>query len=460
MDIQKTYLFYDIETTGLNKCFDQVLQFAAIRTDLELNEIEQLELKVRLNPDVIPSPGAIITHKITLEDMLAGESEFSAIKKIHQWMNTPGTISVGYNTLNFDDEFLRFSFYRNLLPPYTHQYQNQCSRMDLYPIVAFYYLFQSDVLQWPEKAGKISLKLENLSRVNHLATGQAHNAMVDVKACVALAKKLMSAEKTWLQVLSYFDRAAEPRRLALLPAEALMIHGSFGSDLHYQAPVLSLGQHRHYKNQSLWLRLDQKDLSTATADNLIKTTRVIKKRNAEPPFLLKLDHATFSAERRAIFKDNQTWVQANPEIIQKIATYYQNYLYPEVSNLDPDAALYATGFPTPHEEFLLKRFHLADEKNRMAVTEDFSHPIYQQLALRILGRHHYDLLPENHQQTFQSFLQSIRQPISTTADYRGQTRLTPATALEQIEILIKTSDTEQEQLLRPFQQYLENLILP
>ena len=62
--MQNTYLFYDLETTGLNKCFDQVLQFAAIRTDKELNELEQHEIKIKLNADVIPSPQALLTNNI------------------------------------------------------------------------------------------------------------------------------------------------------------------------------------------------------------------------------------------------------------------------------------------------------------------------------------------------------------------------------------------------------------
>ena len=45
--MKKTYLFYDIETTGLNKAFDQVLQFAAIRTDKQLNEIDRYTIKVQ-----------------------------------------------------------------------------------------------------------------------------------------------------------------------------------------------------------------------------------------------------------------------------------------------------------------------------------------------------------------------------------------------------------------------------
>src|SRR3990167_7228256 len=109
-----TYLFYDIETTGLNKCFDQVLQFAAIRTTMDFEEIDRTELRITLRPDVIPHPQAIITHRLGINDLSTGITEYDATQKIHALLNTPGTISVGYNSLGFDDEFLRFSFYRNL----------------------------------------------------------------------------------------------------------------------------------------------------------------------------------------------------------------------------------------------------------------------------------------------------------------------------------------------------------
>src|SRR5690348_1510221 len=100
----QTYLFYDIETTGLNKAFDQILHFAAIRTDSSLKELERYELKIRLNPDVIPSPAAMITHRMRLKDIADGVSEYDAIQLIHTWLNQPGTISIGYNSLGFDDE--------------------------------------------------------------------------------------------------------------------------------------------------------------------------------------------------------------------------------------------------------------------------------------------------------------------------------------------------------------------
>ena len=44
MDIEsfKYYVFYDLETTGINPAFDQILQFAAVRTDLDFNEIMEI----------------------------------------------------------------------------------------------------------------------------------------------------------------------------------------------------------------------------------------------------------------------------------------------------------------------------------------------------------------------------------------------------------------------------------
>jgi len=71
-----TFLFYDIETTGLNRAFDQVLQFAAIRTDRRLNEIDRHNIKVKLRPDVVPSPAAILTNRISISAFSSGLCEY------------------------------------------------------------------------------------------------------------------------------------------------------------------------------------------------------------------------------------------------------------------------------------------------------------------------------------------------------------------------------------------------
>ncbi|MFQ5772129.1 MAG: exodeoxyribonuclease I, partial [bacterium] len=340
-----TYLFYDLETTGLNCAFDQVLQFAAIRTDHAFHEIARHEIMVKLRPDVIPSPGAMIAHGISITKSMSGILEYEAMKQIHGLLNTPDTISVGYNTLGFDDEFLRFSFHRNLLPPYTHQYANNCGRMDLLPIITIYWLYKKDVLVWPEVDEKVSLKLEHLNEANSLIDGMAHDAEMDVEVCVELARKLAREQEMWNYLTDYFYKNQDMNRLKKLPGISdslpavyklgLLISTTLGSKQNYQVPVLFLGHSIPYDNQSLWLRLDLPNLRTTTIASIPEQTWVIRKKYGEPGiilppyerFLAKIDF-----ERCQNMTENKKWLEENPELLEKISRYYREYAYPEIPN--------------------------------------------------------------------------------------------------------------------------------
>jgi exodeoxyribonuclease-1 len=50
------FAFYDFETTGTSAAFDQPLQFAAILTDDEFNQIERVDIRCRLSPHILPAP--------------------------------------------------------------------------------------------------------------------------------------------------------------------------------------------------------------------------------------------------------------------------------------------------------------------------------------------------------------------------------------------------------------------
>lgn len=448
----QTYLFYDLETTGLNKAFDQILHFAAIRTDLHFKEIERYELKVRLNPDVIPSPYAMLTHHMRLHDIAEGISEYEAIKQIHQWMNTPGTISLGYNTLSFDDEFLRFSFYRNLLPPYTHQFANQCSRMDIYPMTVMYYLFKNHTLKWPEKNDKISLKLENLNELNQFVSGRAHHAMVDVEATLALAKQLMTEREMWEYLSGYFNKKIETERLQKLgDDEALMIFGKFGASKYFQSVVLSLGTHLHYKNQTLWLRLDDKDLTSATEETILQFTYTLQKKMGEPGFLLPLKDRYIqylTPEQFSMIKINKEWLRDNPIIFQKITDHYRNYQYPILPNTDMDASLYLNGFWNYQEESFCKSFLTADPKQKSQMISNTQNPKIRTLALRILGRNFPESLTASQAEEFTAYLSRINNPDTThpIIDFKGNPRLTPSVALQQIQELREQHQSDHHKL--------------
>lgn len=455
-----TYLFYDIETTGLNKCFDQVLQFAAIRTDLALNEIERTEINVKLNCDVIPAPQAVITHRIGVDAFSSGDSEYDAIKKIHVLLNHPGTISIGYNSLGFDDEFLRFSFYKNLLPPYTHQFSNGCGRMDIYPISILYFLFKKDILKWP----KTNLKLENINACNQLFEGRAHNAMIDVEVTVSLAKKLIRDEKMWHFVMDYFQKKADEARINNCESDihidgknykmGFMINGKIGSTSSYIAPVIDLGQHLHYKNQSVWLRLDDEKLQKTKREKITETTKVLKKRLGEPPIFLPLKDRylnLLSDDRKNKMIENQKWLSNHPDLFYAIRDYHIQEKYPFIPERDCDAALYEIGFAAPIEEKLFQQFHAAAANEKYAIATQFPNKTRKQQAIRILARHFPDTISAEDKNEFNHYLKS--EPV----DFRGEKKLTASRALTDIETLLQSNrlDEEQRKLLFELQGFLK-----
>ncbi|MFO7558310.1 MAG: exonuclease domain-containing protein [Desulfobacterales bacterium] len=456
-----SYLFYDIETTGLNKAFDQIVQFAAIRTDMLLNEIERHNFLVKLRPDVIISPHAIITHRISVSDAMCGICEFEAAAKIHKLINEPGTISLGYNTLGFDDEFLRFTFHRNLLPPYTHQYKNGCRRMDLFPIAIMYWLYRKNVLNWPENNGKPSLRLEHLSAANDLTRGKAHDALVDVEATIALTKRFIKETEMWNYLSGFFVKNIDRQRVSKLPVAfeqktagytcGMMISGEFGTDMLFQIPVLFIGNSIPYSNQTLWLRTDLPELRDTALDTIPETTWVIRKRFGEPGILLPpLERYVTLLDKKRLLESekNIKWLQKNPDIFISVIEYHQNFQYPEIPDLDVDAALYQLEFMSRNTEMLCRQFHLAPIPEKEKLIDQFQTPETRTLALRVLARNYPESLSAEHLQKFRKYMKKVNPPTPEKAlcDYKGTLRTTPASALAEIKELKKSRDLERLQI--------------
>ncbi len=468
-----SYLFYDLETTGLNKAFDQVLQFAAIRTDMVFNEIERHNIIIKLRSDVIPTPQATTTHRISIANSMQGLCEFEAMVKIHHIINKPGTISIGYNNLTFDDEFLRFSFHRNLLPPYTHQYKNGCSRSDLLPMVIMYYLYKPEVIKWPKIAGKLTMKLEKISEINNLVTGQAHNAMVDTEATLELARKLRQEPKMWDYLAGYFNKMEDNRRIEKIPITfysvaysnriGLMINKEFGIDNKYQAPVLFIGNSIHYKNQTLWLRLDQPELQNITAENVATKSYIIRKKYGEPGIVLPfIEHYNFlTIERRATVEENQVWLQSHSTLFNKIIQYHRGFKYEKVPDLNCDAALYQNNFLTTQEQELCRQFHKTDIVGKINIVNKFESIDMRKQASRLLCRNYPENLPPMFTRDFAEYMQQVNPQNSDDAlqDYKNAKRTTPVEALAQIDKLITTAnlDEQQVELIDELEGYLKKM---
>ncbi len=189
-----SFYFYDYETFGALPKNARIAQFAGIRTDDELNILQEQTLYCAPSYDSLPDPRACnITGISPKECKEKGIIERECIASIHHELSTPGTITVGYNNIRFDDEITRYTLYRNFYDPYAWAWQHGNARWDLLDVVRMCYALKPETMHWHHIDGAPSFKLEHLTGVNGIAQ-QAHDALEDVRASIAIAKLIKTAQ--------------------------------------------------------------------------------------------------------------------------------------------------------------------------------------------------------------------------------------------------------------------------
>ncbi len=257
-----SFYWYDLETTGTDPRWDRVIQFAGMRTDLALNPIgEPHSIYVRLADDVLPNPAATLVTGITPQQANAeGVSEWEALEQIHELLSQPGTCALGYNSLRFDDEFLRYGFYRNLQDPYAREYANGNSRWDLIDLVRGTGALRRDGIEWPRDEDDLPVyKLEALSAANGIEHGNAHDALSDVRATLGLAQ-LIRKHQPRLFDYHYEQRRKNKVRKLLEPIGArLCVHvtAMYPRARYGCAPVVSVCRHPTNSNAIIVADLSQ-----------------------------------------------------------------------------------------------------------------------------------------------------------------------------------------------------------
>jgi len=205
-----SFLFYDLETFGADPRTSRIAQFAAIRTDLELNVVEEpVSLFVKPADDLLPSPGATMVTGITPQHALReGMNEAQAFAIIFDEMARPETCTLGYNSLRFDDEFVRHGLFRNFYDAYEREWRAGNCRWDLLDVLRLAHALRPDGLAWPRREdGATSFKLEHLADANGVRTGDAHEALSDVRALIGLARRFRQAQpRLWDYALKLRDK--------------------------------------------------------------------------------------------------------------------------------------------------------------------------------------------------------------------------------------------------------------
>lgn len=213
---KQSYFFYDLETSGLDAKSQRIMQFAGVRTDMGLNPIgEPINVLVSLAEDVLPSPSAILVTGITPQQTTQdGYTEAEFLKLLHDQVLTPGTIITGFNSVRFDDEFMRYTLYRNFYDPYEWQWQDDRSRWDLLDVVRMTRALRPDGIEWPvDNEGNPTNRLELISAVNGLEHAKAHDALSDVYALIAVAKLIKTKQP---KLYDYLLKARSKKEVANL----------------------------------------------------------------------------------------------------------------------------------------------------------------------------------------------------------------------------------------------------
>lgn len=233
--MNRTLLWHDYETFGADPRRDRPAQFAAIRTDEALNEIGEPLMWYCAPPvDYLPSPTACLITGITPQRAARlGISELEFISRINEAFAQGGTCGAGYNSLRFDDELTRHTLYRNLFDPYAREWQHGNSRWDIIDMVRTCYALRPEGLNWPTREdGAPSFRLDQLTVANGIDHGQAHDALADVRATIALARKIREAQPRlydFLYGLRFKQQAAAQLKL---PELVPLVHVSSRFSAH------------------------------------------------------------------------------------------------------------------------------------------------------------------------------------------------------------------------------------
>jgi len=193
----QSFFWYDLETSSLDPRTGRVMQFAGQRTDMNLQPVgEPVNVLVRLGEDVLPDPDAVlvtgITPQATLQD---GVTEAEFLRLFYEQVAMPDMIFVGYNTVRFDDEFMRFLNYRNFYDAYEWEYKDGKSRWDLLDVVRMTRALRPEGIQWPmTEDGKPTNRLELITKLNGLDHEHAHDALNDVLASIAVAQLIKTKQ--------------------------------------------------------------------------------------------------------------------------------------------------------------------------------------------------------------------------------------------------------------------------
>ncbi|MCP4185651.1 MAG: exodeoxyribonuclease I [Hyphomicrobiales bacterium] len=401
------FIFYDTETTGTDTFFDQILQFAAILTDEEFNEIDRFEVRCRIQPHIIPAPMALIVTQISIDQLTDASlpSHYEMVQQIQAKLESwSPAIFIGYNSISFDEALLRQAFYQTLNPPYLTA-MNGNGRTDLLHMVRAISVFAPEVLSIPTNdKGNPVFKLDQLAPLNGFSHENAHDALNDVEATIHLSRLIKTGA---LFVWEAFIRNAYKKEVMNFIDLNVPVFSQ--TEFYFNRPypflVTPLGSNPSNGSEIFTINLahDPAKLAglgeAALAKAVAASPTPVRsiKTNAAPIVFSVADMPSAMIKATGIpiddANDRAAMVQADQSlkdrlIEAKLASRDEYEVSPHV-----EAQIY-DGFFSWDDQALMKEFHAAEWANKLTILEKFTDARLKQLGQRLIYFEQPDVLNE------------------------------------------------------------------
>lgn len=329
--METSLFFYDLETSGLNPREDRVMQFAGQRTDMNMVKIGYpFNYLIKLTEDVLPDPQAILVTGITPQQTISkGLTEAAFLNIFHEQIATPDTVFVGYNNVQFDDEFIRYMNYRNFYDPYEWQWQDNRSRWDLINVIRMMRALRPEGVKWPvDPEGRPVNSLEKLATANGLEHLKAHDAQSDVTACIALARLI---QQTQPKLFKYLYNLRDKHDIAqqVKSNEPFVYAGSFQGDYDKTSVYYYLYETVSKQEALLYdLRYDPFDLINLNAEQLAELWQERRdyRTNPFPLRTIKYNRCPAIAPLKVLDEASQTKLQLDPTQIRENRKHLEDTL--------------------------------------------------------------------------------------------------------------------------------------
>jgi exodeoxyribonuclease I len=421
-----TLLWYDLETFGRHPQWDRIAQFASIRTDDRFEEIgEPTVAWCRLTPDYVPHPDACLITGITpqtVQERGVAEREFARI--VHEQMITPSTCSVGFNSIRFDDEFVRALFYRNFYDPYRREYAENNSRWDILDLMRMCHDLRPDGIEWlRDDRGVPVFRLEELARANGIEHDQAHDALSDVRATIGLAKLVHRVNRKLFRYYFKLRRKDEVRRMLNLQQMEPVLHtsGMFSSPAGCTSIVVPLSVAPENGNEIIAydLRRDPSDWLDASVEEIRR--RVFTKqaelaheeriplkgiRINRSPAIAPL--STLTGERASELGidverclEHARLIRERTDLVRRIRAVYADR--PRHAHRDPDLQIYSGDFFPDEDREEFEQIRTMPPEELKTNPPRLFDPRGPEMLWRYIARNYPDSLTEEEREKWRSF---------------------------------------------------------